>query len=98
MCEIANPEEAPKIKIKVESDFDETEGNHMLVVTAPGHYTRAFGVDFGDLGYTWNRFQQDDDIFFKEVVAPKSTDVLAPEMERIRALFPTNPFTEVIKG
>ena len=98
MCEIANPEDAPKIKIKVESDYDESEGNHMLVVTAPGHYTRAFGVDFADLGYTWNRFAGDDDIFFKEVVAPQSTDVLTDEMEKIRALFPSNPFTEVIKG
>ena len=103
VLQIANPEDQPYLAVSVTSDYDGDEKNHMVVVTAPGHYFRAVGFDLEKEGYKWSAYKENDDVFIKTIdlddnITP-GTDVADLEMQSItKQLAPYAEFFNVRRG
>ena len=84
MWQVSNPEAAESLDLFMKSDYDEEDKDWAITIKAPGHWLRKCGVDPSKSGYSWQSYDDNNDVWIK--YATQTEDPLPQQKAHMESL------------
>ena len=92
MWQVSNPEAAESLDLFMKSDYDEEDKDWAITIKAPGHWLRKCGVDPSKSGYSWQSYDDNNDVWINPkidwAVAGAEKMASSPRKSQIQLRYP----------